>query len=63
MNDKDELLVVQERFYSKPHWKLPGGYVEISKSELFTSDYYIKNNRESWEYTSPYLNSTELSKI
>ncbi|KAK7065799.1 hypothetical protein SK128_012169 [Halocaridina rubra] len=27
VNDKDELIVVRERFYSQPHWKLPGGYV------------------------------------
>ena len=28
INDSDELLVVRERFYKHPHWKLPGGYVE-----------------------------------
>ncbi|XP_071530666.1 uncharacterized protein [Panulirus ornatus] len=28
VNDQDELLVVRERFYTRPHWKLPGGYVE-----------------------------------
>jgi len=28
VNDKDEVLVVQERFYTAPHWKLPGGYVD-----------------------------------
>lgn len=28
INDKDEILVVQERFYTAPHWKLPGGYVD-----------------------------------
>jgi len=28
INDKDEILVVQERFYLAPHWKLPGGYVD-----------------------------------
>ncbi|XP_076038269.1 uncharacterized protein LOC143023567 isoform X2 [Oratosquilla oratoria] len=28
VNDKEELLVVQEKFYRIPHWKLPGGYVE-----------------------------------
>lgn len=28
VNDKGELLVVQERFYRHPHWKLPGGYVD-----------------------------------
>lgn len=27
VNDEDELLVVQERFAVKSHWKLPGGYV------------------------------------
>lgn len=31
VNDEDELLVVRERFYTRPHWKLPGGYVELSK--------------------------------
>lgn len=28
VNDKEEVLVVQERFYTAPHWKLPGGYVD-----------------------------------
>ncbi|ROT84025.1 uncharacterized protein [Penaeus vannamei] len=28
VNDDDELLVVRERFHTRPHWKLPGGYVE-----------------------------------
>eukprot|EP00091_Calanus_sinicus_P023145 TRINITY_DN7681_c0_g1_i1.p1 TRINITY_DN7681_c0_g1~~TRINITY_DN7681_c0_g1_i1.p1 ORF type:complete len:188 (-),score=52.33 TRINITY_DN7681_c0_g1_i1:134-697(-) len=28
VNDKDEVLVVQERFFTAPHWKLPGGYVD-----------------------------------
>jgi len=28
VNEKDEVLVVQERFYTAPHWKLPGGYVD-----------------------------------
>lgn len=28
VNNNDELLVVCERFYTKPHWKLPGGYVQ-----------------------------------
>merc|ERR1711962_278541 len=28
INDKDEILVVQERFYLAPTWKLPGGYLE-----------------------------------
>jgi len=28
VNDKGEVLVVQERFYTAPHWKLPGGYVD-----------------------------------
>ncbi|XP_068220604.1 uncharacterized protein [Palaemon carinicauda] len=27
VNSNDELLVVRERFHTKPHWKLPGGYV------------------------------------
>ncbi|XP_023346586.1 nudix hydrolase 8 [Eurytemora carolleeae] len=28
INERDEILVVQERFYLSPHWKLPGGYVD-----------------------------------
>lgn len=28
INDRDEILVVQERFFVTPHWKLPGGYVD-----------------------------------
>jgi len=30
VNEKDELLVIEERFrfQDKPHWKLPGGYVD-----------------------------------
>ncbi|XP_050693380.1 uncharacterized protein LOC126984048 isoform X1 [Eriocheir sinensis] len=36
VNDEDELLVVRERFYTRPHWKLPGGYVEL-KEDLGTA--------------------------
>lgn len=36
VNDEDELLVVRERFYTHPHWKLPGGYVEF-KEDLGTA--------------------------
>ena len=28
VTDNDQLLVIQERFYTAPHWKLPGGYVD-----------------------------------
>lgn len=28
VNHQDEVLVVQERFLTTPHWKLPGGYVD-----------------------------------
>ena len=28
INDKNEILVVSERYYNVSHWKLPGGYVE-----------------------------------
>ncbi|KAM3964520.1 uncharacterized protein ACR2FA_001490 isoform 2-T2 [Aphomia sociella] len=28
-NNNDEILAVSERHYEYPHWKLPGGYVEL----------------------------------
>ncbi|XP_069691273.1 uncharacterized protein [Periplaneta americana] len=28
VNDSDEILVVKEKYFLIPHWKLPGGYVE-----------------------------------
>lgn len=28
INDKHEILVVSEKYWKVPHWKLPGGYVE-----------------------------------
>ena len=28
VTDTDQLLVIQERFYTAHHWKLPGGYVD-----------------------------------
>lgn len=31
VNDQNEVLVVQERYYKRPHWKLPGGYVDPGK--------------------------------
>lgn len=32
--DTGQLLVVRERFHKKPHWKLPGGYVEKGTAKL-----------------------------
>lgn len=31
VNDKNQILVVSEKYYKMPHWKLPGGYVEPGK--------------------------------
>ncbi|KAG8230893.1 hypothetical protein J437_LFUL002924 [Ladona fulva] len=28
INNLEEILVVREKYYKNPHWKLPGGYVE-----------------------------------
>jgi len=28
VNSNKEVLVVQEKWYKTPHWKLPGGYVD-----------------------------------
>lgn len=36
VNDKNEILVVQEKYYKRPHWKLPGGYVDPGKSTFKT---------------------------
>ncbi|XP_032799576.2 nudix hydrolase 8 isoform X1 [Daphnia magna] len=32
INEKKEILVVQEKYYQRPHWKLPGGYVDPGES-------------------------------
>jgi ADP-ribose pyrophosphatase YjhB (NUDIX family) len=31
MNKAHEILVVREKYFLIPHWKLPGGYVEPGK--------------------------------
>jgi ADP-ribose pyrophosphatase YjhB (NUDIX family) len=31
VNDAHEILVVKEKYFTIPHWKLPGGYVEPGK--------------------------------
>lgn len=36
VNDKDELLVVQEKFAAFTQWKLPGGYVDPGE-DLWTA--------------------------
>lgn len=28
VNNKNEILVIREKYYKQPHWKLPGGYVD-----------------------------------
>lgn len=28
VNDKSQILVVSEKYYTFPHWKLPGGMVD-----------------------------------
>ena len=34
VNKNKEILVVQEKYYKTPHWKLPGGYVDPGRSCL-----------------------------
>ena len=47
VNEKDELLVIEERFrfQDKPHWKLPGGKYHLllnpKYSEHFKHDYLV----------------------
>ena len=43
INDKDEVLVIQERHFVVPHWKLPGGnggkiryFIQLFQLELFS---------------------------
>ena len=35
--DREEVLVVREKYYKQPHWKLPGGFVEPGKVAPFPS--------------------------
>eukprot|EP01098_Paradermamoeba_levis_P010321 TRINITY_DN4336_c0_g5_i1.p1 TRINITY_DN4336_c0_g5~~TRINITY_DN4336_c0_g5_i1.p1 ORF type:complete len:242 (-),score=78.59 TRINITY_DN4336_c0_g5_i1:39-764(-) len=32
LNDKNELLVVSEKYWSDPHWKLPGGLLDLGEN-------------------------------
>lgn len=32
VNNKKQVLVVKEKYFHLPHWKLPGGYVEPGMS-------------------------------
>lgn len=31
MNEKEEILLVEDKCYHTPHWKFPGGYVDPGK--------------------------------
>jgi len=46
LNDKNELLVIKERWHKDPLWKLPGGMVDLSE------DISAAAIREVWEETS-----------
>lgn len=34
LNNRNEILVVMEKHFDQPHWKLPGGYVERGETIL-----------------------------
>ena len=34
INKDNKILVVREKYYKKPHWKLPGGYVDPGMIDL-----------------------------
>lgn len=38
INEKSEVLVVSEKNFNYPHWKLPGGMVDPGTSRKFTID-------------------------
>ena len=37
INNNNEILVVKEKYYKKPHWKLPGGYVDPGRIKILDS--------------------------
>ena len=58
--DREEVLVVREKYYKQPHWKLPGGFVEPGEATPKTNTssdvmirylkhhFAIKLKREIW---------------
>lgn len=54
VNENGEILVVSEKYYDRPHWKLPGGHVEPGENLI---DAAI---REVWEETNI---STEFQSV
>lgn len=39
-NDQNQILVVTEKNFEYPHWKLPGGYVERGKGSKWLTSLY-----------------------
>lgn len=42
INDKNQVLTIQERFHEKPHWKLPGGYSNPGNKTNINANIIIK---------------------
>lgn len=41
VNDKFQILVVSEKHYSFPHWKLPGGSVDPGFNVKFVINHFV----------------------
>lgn len=41
VNDKQQVLVVSEKYYTFPHWKLPGGSVDPGSIQQIIYYYFL----------------------
>ena len=62
VNDQNELLVIREKFYGRPHWKLPGGMADPGMYTVYTElvNITVPTKLETW---SRELRLTQKKKV